>query len=52
MASWISAPRPVTVERPERGIVHRATTGDLFDLVRGEVGPNLAPFAQHLWEVR
>ena len=26
--------------------------GDLFDLVRGEVGPNLRPFAQHLWEVR
>jgi AraC-like DNA-binding protein len=52
MASWISAPPPVTVERPERGIVHRATTGDLFDLLRDQVGPNLAPFATHLWEVR
>jgi hypothetical protein len=52
MASWSSAPRSATVERPERGIVHRGATGDLFELVRDEVGPNLAPFAQHLWEVR
>jgi AraC-like DNA-binding protein len=37
---------------PERGIVHRAATGDLFDLVRDEVGPNLRPFARHLWQVR
>ncbi len=36
----------------ERGIVHRSGSGDLFDLVRSEVGPNLWPFAQHLWEVR
>lgn len=48
MASWTSAPSPAA----ERGIVHRGGSGDLFDLVRGEVGPNLRPFAQHLWEVR
>jgi AraC-like DNA-binding protein len=52
MASWSSAPPSATVERPERGIVHRGATGDLFDLARDEVGPNLAPFAVHLWEVR
>lgn len=59
MASWTSAPTsapslsaPSPVARPERGIVHRGTTAELFDLVRDEVGPNLAPFAQHLWEVR
>lgn len=32
--------------------MHRAGSGDLFDLVRGPVGPNAAPFAQNLWEVR
>lgn len=48
MASWTSAPAAAA----ERGIVHRGATGDLFDLVRGEVGPTLQPFAQHLWEVR
>jgi AraC-like DNA-binding protein len=48
MASWTSAPSPAA----ERGIVHRGASGDLFDLVRSEVGPNLQPFAQHLWEVR
>ena len=52
MASWSSAPRSATDERPERGIVHRGATGDLFELVRDEVGPHLAPFAQNLWEVR
>lgn len=52
MASWTSAPRAATVEHPERGIVHRGATTDLFDLVRAEVGPGLVPFAQHLWEVR
>jgi AraC-like DNA-binding protein len=36
----------------ERGIVHRGASADLFDLLRSEVGPRLAPFAQHLWEVR
>jgi AraC-like DNA-binding protein len=51
MASWISAPTPAT-GRAERGIVHRGASGDLFDLVRSDVGPNLQPFAQHLWEVR
>ena len=48
MASWISAP----TGRAQRGIVHRGATGDLFVLVRTEVGPVLEPFAQHLWEVR
>ena len=56
MASWTSAPAP-PVPPPatgaaERGIVHRGASADLFDLLRSEVGPNLAPFAQHLWEVR
>lgn len=32
--------------------MHRGGSGDLFDLVRSEVGPRLQPFAQHLWEVR
>jgi len=32
--------------------VHRGATGDLFDLVRSDVGPILRPFVQHLWEVR
>jgi AraC-like DNA-binding protein len=50
VASWTSAPSPTG--RAERGIVHRSGSGDLFDLVRSEVGPNLRPFAQHLWEVR
>ncbi len=50
MASCTSAPSPAG--RAERGIVHRAASADLFDLVRDEVGPNLRPFAQHLWEVR
>jgi AraC-like DNA-binding protein len=49
MASWTSAP---PVSGAERGIVHRAATADLFELVHSEVGPNLRPFAQHLWEVR
>jgi AraC-like DNA-binding protein len=35
-----------------RGIVHRSGSTDLFDLLRSEVGPHLAPFAEHLWEVR
>jgi AraC-like DNA-binding protein len=48
MASWTFAPGPAA----ERGIVLRATTGDLFDLVRSEVGPALQPFVQHLWEVQ
>jgi AraC-like DNA-binding protein len=52
VASWSSAPVSATEERPERGIVHRGATGDLFDLVRDEVGPHLAPFAQNLWGVR
>jgi AraC-like DNA-binding protein len=56
MASWTSAPSaaaPSVAEVPaERGIVHRGVTADLFDLIRGEVGPNLAPFADRLWEVR
>ncbi len=51
MASWTSAPSPV-VRRAERGIVHRAASADLFDLVRDEVGPHLRPFAENLWEVR
>ena len=50
MASWTSAPS--RTGQAERGIVHRGGSGDLFDLVRSEVGPNLRPFAQHLWEVR
>jgi AraC-like DNA-binding protein len=48
MASWTSAPPAAA----ERGIVHRGASTDLFDLLRSEVGPGLAPFAQHLWEVR
>jgi len=55
MASWTSAPSPtsaVSTAHAERGIVHRGASADLFDLVRSEVGPNLAPFATHLWEVR
>ena len=32
--------------------MHRGGSGDLFDLVRSEVGPRLQPFAQHLWEVQ
>ena len=32
--------------------MHRGGSGDLFDLVRTEVGPTLRPFVQHLWEVR
>jgi hypothetical protein len=47
VASWTSAPSPAA----ERGIVHRGGSGDLFDLVRSEVGPNLRPFAPHLQEV-
>jgi len=49
MRSWTSAP---SVARAERGIVHRGASTELFDLVRSDVGPNAAPFAQHLWEVR
>ena len=52
MASWTSAPSPPVAVRAERGIVHRAASAHLFDLLRDEVGPNLRPFAQHLWEVR
>ena len=56
MASWTSAPSagaPSVAEVPaERGIVHRGVTADLFGLIRSEVGPNLAPFADRLWEVR
>ena len=48
MASWTSAPASAA----ERGIVHRGASGDLFDLVRSEVGPALQPFVAHLWEVR
>jgi AraC-like DNA-binding protein len=48
MASWTSAPASAA----ERGIVHRGASGDLFDLVRSDVGPALQPFVAHLWEVR
>ena len=51
MASWTNAPSSVA-GRPVRGVVHRGTTGDLFDLVHDEVGPNLRPFAERIWEVR
>ena len=51
MASWTSAPLRAP-GAAERGIVHRGASTDVFALLRGEVGPNLAPFAQHLWEVR
>ena len=52
MASWTSPPSAPPSPAAERGIVHRGGSGDLFDLVRSEVGPTLQPFAQHLWEVR
>src|SRR6476469_557333 len=59
MASWTSAPSPApspasatATAHAERGIVHRGASSDLFDLVRVGVGPNLAPFAGNLWEVR
>lgn len=51
MASWTSAPSS-DVRRPVRGVVHRGASADLFDLVHDEVGPNLRPFAERLWEVR
>ena len=35
-----------------RGVVHRGASADLFDLLHDEVGPNLRPFAERLWEVR